>query len=88
MLAELKLICDSHCKILHLEAVLLKAAIVLAAIQQCISHLASAHQLAEYHNQIKAKYNDFFKPIPHLNELPTDVYCRIHLKDANKQIQT
>ena len=33
-------------------------------------------------------YCDIFKEIPHLDELPTDVYCRIHLKDASQTIKT
>ena len=34
------------------------------------------------------KYKCVFEPIPHVDELPTDVYCRIQLKDASKTIAT
>jgi hypothetical protein len=37
---------------------------------------------------IKVDYADVFAPIPHIDELPTDVYCRIQLKDAYKTIST
>jgi len=37
---------------------------------------------------MKHEFKDVFSEIPHLDELPTDVYCRIKLKDASKSVQT
>ena len=37
---------------------------------------------------MKTKYKDIFDPIPHLDDLPTNVYCRIQLKDASKTFAT
>ena len=36
--------------------------------------------------EIFDKYKHVFEPIPHVDELPTNVYCRIQLKDATKSI--
>jgi hypothetical protein len=33
-------------------------------------------------------FSDVFRPIPHISELPEDVYCHISLKDASKTIST
>ena len=37
---------------------------------------------------VKEKYSNVFSAIPHIDDLPTDVYCRIQLKDATKTITT
>jgi hypothetical protein len=37
---------------------------------------------------VKLKHKDIFEPIPHLDELPTDVYCHIQLKDVSKTVST
>jgi len=34
------------------------------------------------------EFKDVFSPIPHIDELPTDVYCRIKLKDAYQTVKT
>ena len=39
-------------------------------------------------HEIFNKYKQVFEPIPHVDELPTNVYCRIQLKDALKTIAT
>lgn len=36
--------------------------------------------------EVFEKYKTLFEPIPHVNDLPTDVYCCIKLKDANKTV--
>jgi hypothetical protein len=38
--------------------------------------------------QIKDEFKDVFSKIPHLNDLPTNVLCRIKLKDASKTVHT
>jgi hypothetical protein len=37
---------------------------------------------------VKEKHKDIFEPIPHLDELSTDVHCHIQLKDASKTVST
>jgi hypothetical protein len=37
---------------------------------------------------VRDKYSDVFDAIPHLDELPTNVYCCIKLKDDTKTIAT
>ena len=39
-------------------------------------------------HEIFDKYKRVFEPIPHVDKLPTDVYCWIQLKDALKTIAT
>jgi len=59
----------------------------MAAIRQRIEVLAAQKELENLGTQMKSKFKDIFSEIPHLDELPTDVYCRIRLKDASKCIQ-
>ena len=88
MIVELKLICNSHQQKHNLEAAPIRPCMTLAAIQQCIVCLADTELLATHSTMIKNEYPDLFDPIPHITELPSNVYCCIQLKDANKQIQT
>ena len=37
---------------------------------------------------IKIEFKDVFSEIPHIDDLPSDVYCRIKLKDASRSIHT
>jgi hypothetical protein len=45
-------------------------------------------QLDRLSEATKAKYSRVFDPIPHVNEMLTDVHCRIKLKDVSKTITT
>jgi hypothetical protein len=38
--------------------------------------------------KVKQDFKDVFAPIPHMDDLPTDVFCHIKLKDASKNIAT
>src|ERR1700685_3413424 len=42
----------------------------------------------QLYNAVKDKHSNVFHPIPHVDELPTNVYCRIKLKDVSKTITT
>jgi hypothetical protein len=88
MVAELKLVCaERKCKIKgHFEEV--KPVDAIAAIRQRIETLNAQEQLERLGHAVKDKYQDVFAPIPHLDELPTDVYCRIKLKNAHQKIAT
>jgi len=58
------------------------------AIRQWIEVLAAQSELLHLHLQIKSEFPDVFSEIPHTDELPTNVYCQIQLKDASKSVQT
>src|SRR6202042_770291 len=57
-------------------------------MQEHIEELAATLKLQALGDKLMKQYSDVFAPIPHLDELPTDVYCRIKLKDATQTIKT
>jgi hypothetical protein len=61
---------------------------IMSTLCTCIEHLLFKESLGRLNNAVKEKYGDVFKPIPHVNELPDDVYYQIALKDASKTIAT
>jgi hypothetical protein len=88
MLAELKMVCAKRkCKLKNLFEQP-KPVDVLAAVHLQIEALTAKEQLDRLSEAVKLKHKDIFEPIPHLNKLPTDVYCRIQLKDASKTVST
>jgi len=88
MLAELKLMCAKClCKIRnYFEDV--KPVDVVGAICQRVEFLNSQEQLNRLSDTVKEKYKTVFSEIPHIDNLPMDVYCRIKLKDASKTFVT
>ena len=48
--------------------------------------LATKVQLEEMGVRLVLDFKDVFEPIPHVNQLPADVYCTIELKDATQKI--
>ena len=59
---------------------------IVCAIRQRVETLAAEQKLRLLSDEIKQKNEDVFAPIPHIDRLPTEVYCRIKLKDASKTI--
>ncbi|PSR71874.1 hypothetical protein PHLCEN_2v12251, partial [Hermanssonia centrifuga] len=60
---------------------------IVASIQGRIEQLALMDVLAKENQQMRTKFADCFPDdIPHLNELPTDVYHHFRLKDPNAVI--
>lgn len=57
---------------------------LVAAVRDQIEMLNTQEQLDHLSDAVKEKYKDVFSPIPHLDDLSTDIYCRIQLKDATK----
>ena len=88
MVAELKMVCaERACKIRNnIEKI--KPLDHIAAIRGRLEELNAQDQLHQLGESVKNKYKDIFAPIPHLNDLPSDVYCRIKLKDATKMFTT
>jgi hypothetical protein len=56
------------------------------AIRVCIEQLATKQQLEKLNCEMKYSYTDVFKLIPHVDEMPDTVLCKINLKDATKTI--
>ncbi|KAJ3893143.1 hypothetical protein GG344DRAFT_24859, partial [Lentinula edodes] len=50
---------------------------VAAAIRSRIDHLAYLERLQARAEKLKSRYSDVFGDIPHLDELPTDITCKI-----------
>jgi hypothetical protein len=38
--------------------------------------------------KVKERYADVFRPIPHVDEMPDTILCKIDLKDASRTIDT
>jgi hypothetical protein len=61
---------------------------IITAIHVHIEQLVAEQQLEGLDYDIKTTYADVFKPIPHVDEMPSTVLCKINLKDATKMIDT
>jgi hypothetical protein len=61
---------------------------IIGAIRVRIEQLAAEQELEKLDCSIKTSYADVFKPIPHVDEMPNTVLCKINLKDATKTIDT
>jgi hypothetical protein len=48
---------------------------MVVAICVRIEMLAAQEQLDRLSNPVKKKYSKVFNSIPHVDELPTDIYC-------------
>ena len=59
---------------------------VIAAVQVRLEQLTAQDQLDQMGAEIPRTYSTVFEPCPHTEDLPTDVYCCIKLKDASKTI--
>src|SRR5271155_294309 len=63
-----------------------RAVDVVGAIRTCIEALASKELLLRKDAQLRADFHEIFEPIPHIDELPTEVFAEIHIKDPNKTV--
>jgi hypothetical protein len=61
---------------------------IAAAVRTRIECLAATQKLEELGERVLKDFGDVFTPIPHVDDLPTDVYCKIKLKDASHTIKT
>jgi urease gamma subunit len=88
MLAELKMVCARRKRdLVHLHKKVRPPDIV-ATIHQQIENLATMEILKQLGKDVVTEFKDVFEPIPHIDDLPMDVYCRIKLKDPFKTVQT
>jgi hypothetical protein len=89
LLTELKHNCDSIiCPRIDATSERVKPFDVVGAIHTRLEILAASDKLRQLGKDLIDEFQDVFSPILHIDRLPTDVYCRIKLKDANKTITT
>ena len=88
MITKLKMVCAEHRCMKEYREEVVKPIDNVAAIRKCIETLTAIEQLNHLGQAVKEKYKDVFSPIPHIDDLPSDVYCCIQLKDANKTFTT
>jgi hypothetical protein len=88
MVAELKMVC--HDRLLHMKSKFEQVAHVnpITAIRRRIEILGAQEELQKLGVAIKIEFKDVFSEIPHIDDLPSDIYCRIKLKDASRSIHT
>jgi hypothetical protein len=88
MIAELKMVCAERLYRIKRDFEPVKLVDIIATVRECIEVLAAQEVLLGMGKDIMTEFTDVFSSIPHLEELPMDVYCRITLKDASKSVQT
>jgi hypothetical protein len=88
LLTELANICSIRKRTVDEISENVKEYNVAGAVRTQIEQLSFKDQLSRLNDAIKDKFKDVFSPIPHVNELPTDIYYRINLKDTSKTIAT
>ncbi len=59
---------------------------VVATVCECIEHLAAEEELTKLGVKIKQDYADVFAPLPHIDDMPEKITCKIELVDASKTI--
>jgi hypothetical protein len=72
----------------HHESVPVNQRGIVASVRLRLETLTAQENLKKLGEGLKEKFKDVFVPIPHIDSLPNDVYCRIKLKDASKTITT
>lgn len=60
----------------------------LAVVRERIEVLGAQEELRDRGERVKADFPRLFEELPHVSELPTDIYCRIKLKAAEQTIKT
>jgi hypothetical protein len=88
LIAELKMVCAEWLRDYCHQFETVKPVDVIGAVREHIEGLVAAAKLQALGDTLIKEYSDVFALIPHLDELPTDIYCRIHLKDAAQTIKT
>jgi hypothetical protein len=59
---------------------------LIAMVRERIEVLVAVERLQKLGENIKKDFKEVFEAIPHVSELPSDVYCRIKRKDTTKMI--
>ena len=58
----------------------------IAAVKGKLESLELLQKYNTLEEKLKAEFGKTFEPIPHVDELPDNVYCQIKLRDAMKTI--
>jgi hypothetical protein len=58
----------------------------IGVVRERIEILAAVERLQELGETIKKDFKEVFEAIPHVEHLPSDIYCRIKRKDASRTI--
>lgn len=77
MVAELNMVCHDCLQHTQYKFKEVKPVDVIASVKVQIEILTVQKELQILGEQTKLKFKDVFSKIPHINELPTDIYCRI-----------
>jgi hypothetical protein len=85
---ELDAVCQECWNVIEEKLEKLMPVDIAAAVRTCIESLAATRRLEVLGEQVVQDFSDVFNPIPHVDALPTDVYCEIKLKDASRTIKT
>lgn len=83
---ELKSHCTSLCDSVDARCEPVKPFDMVAAVQEHIECLAIIDHCSKLEVDIKKSYEDIFQPLPHVDEMPDKVTCKIELKNAEKSI--
>ncbi len=86
--AELKSHCTSFRNLVDARCEPVKPFDVVAAVQERIECLAIIDHCSKLEVNIKKSYKDIFQPLPHVDEMPDKVTCKIELKNAEKAIMS
>jgi hypothetical protein len=88
MVAELNMVCHDRLQNTQCQFEKVNPVDPIAAVRQRVEVLAAQNELRHLGDQMKSEFKEVFSEIPHINDLPTEVYCRIRLKDASKCVHT
>jgi len=61
---------------------------IMGVVNSHVETLTHLTKLMHHEDQFKAEFCKIFKPIPHVDQLPTDVQAHIKLKDTDQMIKT
>ncbi|GBE81436.1 reverse transcriptase-RNase H-integrase [Sparassis crispa] len=88
VLNELKAICVQHTTCTAEHESTSDEHRIIATVREHLETLAASQRLRDLAKDITNEFLDVFAPIPHIDALPTNVYCSIVLKDAHQKLRT
>ncbi|KAF8231833.1 hypothetical protein L208DRAFT_1275149 [Tricholoma matsutake] len=88
LIKELKQVCLARRLLVDARCIQVNGIDIFSTIRIRVEQLAANAELERLGIEVKKTYADVFKPIPHVNEMPDEVVCKIKLKDVSKTITT